>query len=321
MAGKSQIYKQGYEPWKGPRAPEEATDRLMRHPAMLIGRMSLKNTTFMPSGCLLRLASIIFIGFPIAAYYFVVIVSSIFRFQIESFEKSELFNDLAQFFTELATQADFGAREADVHMNFILWPSLLFSIFAMIFYGSQLISREKQANALQVYFAKALDRRDYVLGKFFVLGVINALFTLVPSALMILLGLTLSPDLLGFIREAWYVPIMTGAYWLTLTLVMGGIALACSSMFNRFYLAAVGFIGFSIFCSAASALLSILFGAPAMLEGMDWTRGVYSMGRAIFTGEVGSRSLFVWQVIDLAIIVAVSLWLLFRNIRPVEVIK
>ena len=319
MAGESQIYKQGYEPWEGARTPESGTDRLMRHPAMLIGRMSLKNTTFMPSGCFLRLVSIVFIGFPIAAYYFVVIVSSIFRFQIDSFAKSEMFDDLAQFFTQMATQ--FGETEADVHLNFILWPSLLFTIFAMIFYGSQLISREKQANALQVYFSKALDRRDYVLGKLFVLGVLTSLFTLVPSALIILLGLMLSPDLLAFIQEAWYVPIMTVTYWAVLTLVMGGISLAFSSMFNRFYLAAVGFIGFNFFCSAASVLLSIMFGSPAMLEGLNWTQGIHAIGKAIFSLETGSPLLLTWQIIDIAIIAAISYGLLFRNIRPVEVIK
>jgi len=321
MSNKSEIYKQGYEPWKGERTPPEPLERFFRHPSLLIGRMSLQNTTFLPKSCLLRLVAIIFIGFPLMGYFFIVIVSSIVRFQIENLKQSDMFGDFAKAMVDIASQADLNATEAEIQMNLILLPSLIFTVFAMVFYGSQLISREKQANALQVYFSKALTRNDYVLGKFVAVGTITAIFTLLPSAIIILLGLTLSTDFFAFVAEAWYIPIMTGVYWLLLSLVMGGISLAASSLFNRFYLAAVGFIGFSIFCGAASALLSILFGSPAMLEGMNWTDGLYDIGKAIYTGKDFGSSLFFWQVVDIGVITAGAFFLLYRNIRPVEVIK
>ncbi|MDJ0835785.1 MAG: ABC transporter permease subunit [Acidobacteriota bacterium] len=321
MTKKSEIYAQGYEPWEGERGPTDPIDKIFRHPAVLIGRGTLRNVSFMPSGCFLRLGFFILVILPIAGYFFMVAISSIARFQIENLKNSETFGDIARPLAELWAQTSSETTEAQIHLATILIPSLTFSVFAMIFYGSQLISREKQANALQVYFAKAITRADYVIGKFMVIGVLTGLFTLVPSALIILLGLVLSPDFVEFISQSWYVPILTGSYWLVLTASFGSITLFFSACFDKSYMAAVGFIGFGFFCMVSSIVLGALFGMPDILTGLNWGKGIYDIATAIFELQIDFGSRLFWQLVDLGAITLLGIFLLFKKIQPVEVIK
>lgn len=93
-----------------------------------------------------------------------------------------------------------------------------FSIFMLvmlaIFFGADLISGDKKFNSFPLYFARPLDRKDYIIGKFSVIMFYYLLFTLVPGILLyvfkmiltgkvgitanVLMGLTLVPILMSF---------------------------------------------------------------------------------------------------------------------------
>jgi len=302
----SEIYSLGYEKWEGERG------RALP-PWVLIGRAGLKNLVG-SSGCLVRTIFIVFF----VLYYALIIVGTAVRMQLENLSgRWEWLRGFAEAFNELAPEVS----ETTQHMGAVLVPSLVFTTLAMVFYGAQLISKDKRANALQVYFSKAISRLDYVLGKFFAVGIITSLTTLIPSALILLFGLMFTTDHLSFIADSWYIPILTGAYWLLLTAVFGSIALFFSSCFNKGYMAGVAIIGFSFFCLVFASLAEVIFGASYFIDGLNWSISVYRLGYAIYDLNVENWGATFWRVIDLAIISGGATWLLFRNIRPVEVVK
>lgn len=309
MSNKSEIYAQGYEKWDGAR------DRALP-PWLLIAKAGFKNIV-KPSGCMGRMIFIFGFVIPLGNYYFLIIVGSLARFQLENLKKYEFFRQMA-----ISLNRDaFDLTEAVIHMNNILWPSLFFSLAGMIFYGAQLISKDKQANALQVYFSKAISPTDYILGKFLAVGFLTSIVSLIPSALILLLGLLFSTDHATFLRESWYIPILSGSYWLFLTVAIGSITLYFSSCFNKSYMAGVGIIGFLIFCWVFSLILVFIFGSSNFLEGLALPLSIHDVGEVIYKLKVRSWGALSWQLFDLILISGAMIYLTYRNIQPVEVVK
>lgn len=301
----SEIYSQGYEKWEG--------ERFRARPVWyLIGTSAVRNL-LASSGCLARALFIVFF----VIYYFLVGASTIFRAQWHTITQWEFLRELGRSFDPTRL----GLQEVSYHKIYTLYPSLFFCTLVMVFYGSQLISKDRQANALQVYFSKAVSRLDYVLGKYFAVGMMTSLTTLVPSAMILVLGLLLNPNRADFLAQSWFIPIVAVAFWLLLTLVLGSIILFFSASFDKGYLAAVSFIGFLFFAMVSSGLLSLIFGHRYFLDGLNWGFGIVHIGTAIFDRSVPNWAETGWKLFDLLLIAGVFGALIFRKIRPVEVVK
>ena len=304
----SQIYQQGYEKWSGER-------EYFIPPWLLIGKTVLRNV-FTHSGCLGRLFFIFVVIIPMGIYYFFALGSTFTFFQAENLKDLQFFSIFSQILQQLPD-----ISVGQINKSFVLIPSLVFTPIAMVFYGSQLISKDKAANALQVYFSKAISRWDYVLGKYFAVGVMTASVTLVPSAMILGVGLVFTTDYVLFFQQSWYIPFLTITYWAILTLVYGSITLAFSAMFSKSYMAAVGIIGFQIFCAVLSFLLIQIFGATDFLNGFNWAFSLWGLGSSIFDLSIESPSATFWRLIDMGLIAAAGVVVVFRKINPVEVIK
>ena len=308
QSGHSEIYAQGYEKWD--------EDRAFYIPSwLLIGKAVLRNV-MQPSGCL---GWLIFLAFCITLgiYYFFVVMSSFAHFQYENLKNSEAFSIFATFLD----QSGIDLEVIDIVKGFTLVQSMIIIPLLMIFYGAQLISKDKAANALQVYFAKAISRFDYVAGKLFVIGFITSLTTLIPGAMVVVIGLFFNTDLTEFLAQAWYVPILVIVYWVMWTVVFGAITLLFSAMFDKSYMAAVAIIGFMGFCTVFALLLERIIGSNGLVDGLNWFWSFWVLGGALFNLEVESWSIIIWRVIDLSIISAFGYYLIFKKINPVEVIK
>ncbi len=300
----SQIYDTGYEPWEG--------DRSRAVPAwFLIGQSGLRNVVA-ASGCLGRTIFIVYL----VVYYAFIVLATILRHQATNLSKSESLSFLQPFAESLAKFS-----EASVHSTFIMRPAIGFLMLAMVFYGAQLIAKDKAANGLQVYFSKALDIRDYLLGKFLAVGAIVALVTLVPSLMMIGLGMVFTTEFVSFMREAWYIPLSAGLMWATFTLAFGSFTLFFSSCFTKTYMASVSFLGFMFISSIGSFLMRIIFGSHDLIAGFSWFSSLNNIGDALFRFEVMSTSALFWQCFDLVLICTAFIFFMFRNVRPVEVVK
>ena len=282
----------------------------------MIGRAVLRNV-LAPSGCLGWLVFIFIFIIPTGVYYFNITMGSLAQFQLENLKDSEYLGFLANFII----QSGIELSVLDINKHFILIPSLIFCPVAMVFFGSQLIAKDKAANALQVYFSKAISRMDYVLGKFFAVGVMTAAYSLVPTVLILTIGLFFNTDLVGFMSQSFYIPLLSMAYWLLLTLVLGSVTLVFSALFNKSYMAAVGLIGFPIFCLVMSFLLVSIFGATDLLNGLNWFMSIFHIGWDLFSLSVDNWNALFWRLFDLAVLVSLAIFIIFKKINPVEVIQ
>ncbi len=299
----SQIYNMGYEKWEG--------ERKRSMPAMfLIAQSSLRNLVT-SSGCFGRF---LFNTFYILYFSFLIMVTLV-HFQAERLKDYALF----AFFADASEQL--GLTEAQYHANWIIYNALFYTCFACLFYGSQLISKDKRANAMQVYFSKAITRTDYFLGKFLAIGMLTASVTLVPSALILVMGLFLNTNFAEFIQDSWYIPLLTGSYWLILTLVLGSLTLMFSSFFDKSYMAGISMIGFLVFFMVFSVITAQVLGAGDMMEGTNWFGSLLNVGSTIYSLDVNDWPKLIWQLIDMTLLVVVATYLILRNIRPVEVVS
>lgn len=304
---KSKIYSQGYEKWEG--------DRTHAEPAWFLSAKAVLRNVLTPNGCLSRFIFIICFILPIGVTYIMNTLFSIVFFQMENLKDNEYLGLIV----ELLKQGDVSIVE--LHKAWVLYPSAVFCPILMFFYGSQMISKDKAANALQVYFSKAITRSEYVFSRFLAVGALTGLLTLIPTGIILGVGLLLNTDFPAFIKEAWYMPLAGVIYWLVLTLVYGSITLCFSSFFNKGYMAAVGVIGFLGFMSIFSQLMGLITGATLFLDGLMVWQSVYTIGEGLFSLTVESQVAIIWRVIDLVVICGVGIYFIFRNIDPVEVIK
>ena len=304
---KSEIYTQGYEKWEG--------DRAHHFPVwFLMGKTVLRNVVT-PGGCLSRLLLIFGFVVPLAIYFFFAFISTLVLYQGESLKDYALFRVAWDFVQQT------GINLKSVVQSYVLGPSMIFIPLFMVFYGSQLISKDKAANAMQVYFSKAISRTDYVLGKLFAVGVFTAITSLFPGAMILICGLLFTNDHVQYLADAWYLPILIVVFWLMLTLVYGAITLLFSSFFNKSYMAAVAIVAFPMFCTVFSALLTAIFGSSGLFEGLNWYWSFWVLGSALFSLEVDSWSVIIWRAMDLVLISSIAFYMIYGKIKPVEVVS
>jgi hypothetical protein len=121
--------------------------------------------------------------------------------------------------------------------------------------GPGLISRDLRFNALPLYFARPLTRLDYFLGKLGVIGALVATVAVGPAVVAYLVGVCFSLDL-GVVKATY--PILLGsiAYGLLITLSIGTLILALSSLTRRSLYVFIAWAGFWIISGSVGGVMS-----------------------------------------------------------------
>lgn len=305
MEAKSEIYSQGYRKWDGERKQTVP-------PWLLIGQAGLGNI-FESSGKKTKFffSSLFFF------FYVYCFGLTVLRLQAANLRAIPAIAP----FVELLSNFKLDYPEMWWH-NFVLAvPTATFAFISMIIYGSQMVAKDKAANALQIYFSKAVTRFDYILGKFFAIGLIIALATLVPSALMLVVGLVVTPDILLYLSQAWYVPFVVTSFWLLYTLAYGSIILAFSASQTSSTRAAVFFFGFTMVTELVPLIISQILGASDFVSALSWSDALTGIGNALLSQEIANGGLLFWQCISLSVYTVGALVFLARRIEPVAVVS
>jgi hypothetical protein len=121
--------------------------------------------------------------------------------------------------------------------------------------GPGLISQDLRFNALPLYFARPLTRRDYFLGKLGVIGYLVALVAVGPAVFAYVVGVCFSLDL-RVIPDTWTVLVGSVAYGLVVTLSTGTLILALSSLTRRSLYVGIAWAGLWIISGAVGGLLT-----------------------------------------------------------------
>ncbi len=305
MEAKSEIYSQGYRKWEGERKQHTP-------PWFLIGQAGIANIMDSSGKKTKFLFSALFLFFYVGAF-----VVTVLRLQAAALRAVPAIAP----FVEIIDQLNPNQPEMWWHAQMLSTPTATFAFIAMILYGSQLIAKDKAANALQIYFSKAVTRTDYLAGKLFSIGLILALATLGPSAVTLVVGLFVTPDFTLYLSQAWYVPFIVLAFWLFYTITYGAVILAFSASQTSSMRAAIMFFGFLMASELVPLLISQIIGANDFISALSWSDAVQGVGHALLNQEAADGGLFFWRCITVTIYTVVAMVFLSRRIEPVAVVS
>jgi ABC-type transport system involved in multi-copper enzyme maturation permease subunit len=200
-----------------------------------------------------------------------------------------------------------------------LSQQLFFTFIIAIYAGAGAIANDLKANALQIYFSRAITRRDYLIGKLGVVVFFVSLTTLVPGLLLFFVAAIFHSDL-EFLRQySWVVPSIVG-YSLLIIAANALVILALSSMSRSSRFAGIFFAAIVFFSQILYGILSALLHTSTVA----WVSLSIDLTQI---GDVFFRNALTYQASPwasagvLAILLAGSVWIIHSRVRAVEVVK
>ena len=214
-------------------------------------------------------------------------------------------------------QAAVLAPTAQTFREFIDQQSI-FVFFITIYVGSGLIANDRRANALQIYLSKPLTRVEYVAGKLVTLVLLLSAVTWVPGMLLLLLQILFAGNFTFLRANLFVIPAIT-LFSAVLVLLSAFAMLALSSLSKSRRFVAMMYAGLIFFTAAMYQALRGMTGTRvwAVISPED----VLDVVAAVIFRSEGTPSIPMWAaVLDIAVIIGVSLWILEKRVRGVEVV-
>ena len=205
-------------------------------------------------------------------------------------------------------------------LQYLTADFLLFMIvIILVFCAAGLVADDLRHNALQLYFARPLAKRDYFLGKAAVVFFFVLLLTLVPGLLLVVFKLIFSGSF-GLLRDHPALPLAILVYSGLTALFFASYSLLLSSLSRNRRTASLLIFGVYFFSDMLHGILNGIFRSPYM--------GLISLKTNL---KLAASSLFgvkppldvprVYSFLILAAVVVLSVWVMNRKIREVTVIK
>jgi len=193
-----------------------------------------------------------------------------------------------------------------------------FILMICVFAGSGLIANDLKSNALQLYLSKPLTRFDYIAGKSATILIMLECITFIPGILLFLEHSVLSQEL-TFIREQYWLLGSIFLFSLILNVPITFLTLALSSITKNNRYSAIVLMAIIIGTPILGTLLKVVFRA-------DWANyiqywyNINALGKNIF-GLQSDSTAWHWSAPIMIIITAVSIWIMYRKIKGVEIVK
>jgi ABC-type transport system involved in multi-copper enzyme maturation permease subunit len=187
-----------------------------------------------------------------------------------------------------------------------------------VFAGSGLIANDLKSNALQLYLSKPLTRFDYIAGKSATILIMLECITFIPGVLLFLEHSVLSQDLTFLSDQYW----LLGAiflYSLILNVPITFLTLALSSITKNNRYSAIILMSIIIGSPVLGALLKVIF-RSGWVDYVPYWYNIGVLGRNIF-GLPGNPTAWHWSAPIMAILTAVCIWIMYRKVKGVEIVK
>ena len=214
-------------------------------------------------------------------------------------------------------QATFFSPSATTFRDYLDTQSV-FIFFIVIYVGSGLIANDRRANALQIYLSKPLTRLEYVAGKLTTLLIFLLFVTWVPAVLLLLLQVLFAGSFAFLRANLFLIPAIT-VFSAILVLLSAFSMLALSSLSKSRRFVAIMYAGVIFFTAAMyQALRQITTSrAWAWISPEDVLDAIASV---IFRAQ-GTPSIPMWAaLLHVVLVIGVSMWILERRVRGVEVV-
>ena len=196
---------------------------------------------------------------------------------------------------------------------------LFMMVMIMVLAGAGLIADDLKHNSLQLYFARPLRKRDYLLGKMGVVSFFLLLQTLLPGLLFFVLKLIFSGSL-KFFTQYPGIPLAVVLDSLVLTVFFGLYTLFISSLGrNRRFVSIMLFLVY-IFSDIFFGVFFGIFRRPVFCL-LSIKANLQQVGSALF-GVSGPYDVpWIYSALILAALAGAAAFVLLRKIRGVEVIR
>jgi len=207
---------------------------------------------------------------------------------------------------------------ADTYREFLQQQGV-FVFFITIWVGAGLIANDRRANALQIYLSKPLARSEYIAGKLGVLMVFLILVTWVPALLLLLLQMLFAGSFVFIRKNIFLFPAITiFAFVQVLAASFAMLALSSLSKSSRFV--AILYAGIVFF---TQALYAIVWGVTrsTSLSWISFTANLEQIGRVVFRSKPAYDTPWGISVVAILVLIGVSIVVLERRVRGVEVVK
>jgi ABC-type transport system involved in multi-copper enzyme maturation permease subunit len=196
---------------------------------------------------------------------------------------------------------------------------LFMMVMIMVLAGAGLIADDLKHNSLQLYFARPLRKRDYLLGKMGVVSFFLLLQTLVPGLLFFLLKLIFSGSFKFFTRYPG-IPLAVVLDSLLLTAFFGLYTLFLSSFGRNRRFASILIFLVYLFSDIFSGVFFGIFRQPGFCL-LSIKANLQQVGAALF-GVPGPFDVpWIYSALVLAALSGAAAFVLLRKIRGVEVIR
>lgn len=193
-----------------------------------------------------------------------------------------------------------------------------FVFMTTIYVGAGLIANDRRANALQIYLSKPLTRADYVGGKLAILMAFLLMITWIPAMLLLFLQAMFAASF-SFIGENLYlIPAITITSLLE-ALVASFTMLALSSLSKSSRYVAILYTGIMLFTGAIYGVLRLVT-RSTRVSWVSFTASLEQVGDAIFRVPLRYETPVAVSFLVLLALIAVSLSILERRVRGVEVV-
>src|SRR5688572_21669980 len=194
----------------------------------------------------------------------------------------------------------------------------IFVFFITIYVGSGLIANDRRANALQIYLSKPLTRVEYVAGKLATLVMLLAAVTLLPGLLLLLMQVLFAGNFTFLRANLFLFPAIT-LFSAILILLSAFAMLALSSLSKSRRFVAMMYAGLIFFTAAMyQALSGITTSRAWAVISPEDTLDVVA---AVIFRSPGTPSVPMWAaLLTIGVIIAISVWILERRVRGVEVV-
>jgi ABC-2 type transport system permease protein len=213
-------------------------------------------------------------------------------------------------------QAAFLTATAETFQEFLRQQSLF--VFLVTIGQAGLIADDRRANALQLYLSKPLTRVEYVVGKLvppliYVLGV-----TFAPAVVLLALQIAFAGSV-TFLRENLFLLPAITLFSVMQALLSAFAILALSSLSKSRRFVSIMYAGVIFFSAAMYQALRAITGSRAWAA-ISPGEMLDVIATAIFRGRAEPPVPVPVAVLVVLGIIAVSIWILEKRIRGVEVV-
>jgi ABC-type transport system involved in multi-copper enzyme maturation permease subunit len=194
-----------------------------------------------------------------------------------------------------------------------------FTILLSIFGASGLVANDLRTGAILVYLSRPLTQRDYVAGKLLVPLSLNLAVTLAPGLVLYLVGLALAPE--QYLKWGlWWIAPAVVAHAVAVSLVVGLVVLAISSLSRSARVAGLAFVGLVFGLEMVRLVLQNAFNRKEAVL-LSLQADLQALGVALF--GVVDRQLDIawgWPLLVLLVVSLGCLAILRSRVRAVEIV-